>query len=92
MWTATGIVGVAHTRLSGPHNIVGRRYGADMCEESFCYKSDKDANADHLNTNQIMARNSHIGLVNLAASKKSNFDKRKTFFGFQLDLDKIKRL
>ena len=92
VWTCIGIVGVAMKQLRGCHNIVQRRHGSDICQEAFCYKRDKNVNADHLNTNQIMARNLHSGLFNLAASRKANFGKRKTFFGFELDVGKIKRL
>ena len=92
VWTCVGIVGVAMKRLRGLHNIVQRRHGSDICEEAFCYKRDKNVNADHLNTNQIMARNSHSGLFSLAASQNANFGKRKTFFGFELNVGKIKRL
>ena len=92
VWTATGLIGVARKQLRGGHTMVQRRHGSDVCEESFCYKRDKNANADALNTNHIMARNSHSGLTNLAASRKSNFGKRKTFYGFELDFGKIKRL
>ena len=92
VWTCVGIVGVAMKRLHGNHNMVQRRHGSDICEESFCYKRDKNVNADHLNTNRIMARNSHSGLSNLAASRKANFGKRKTFFGGELEVGKIKRL
>lgn len=67
VWTAVGIIGAAK-QIRGDHNMVQLRGGSDICEESFCYKRDKNANADHLNTNFIMARNSSSGLNNLAAS------------------------
>ena len=92
VWTCIGIVGVAMKRLHGNHNMVQRRHGSDICEESFCFKRDKNVNADHLNTNQIMARHSHSGLFNMAASRKANFGKRKTFFGSELDVGKVKRM
>ena len=50
VWTCTGIVGVAMKRLHGNHNIVQRRHGSDICEESFYQKRHKSVNADYLNT------------------------------------------
>ena len=85
-WTAIGIVGVALKQLRGNHNIEQRQHGSDVCEESFCYKRDKNANADHFNTNQIMAQNSHSGLFNLSASRKPNCGRRKIFLGLSWTL------
>ena len=49
-------------------------------------------NANVLHTNQIMARNASSQLWTIAASRKSNFGKQKTDFGFELDEAKIKRI
>lgn len=46
---------------------------------------------DHLNTNEIMAWNLYITLINLAVSGTENCRKRKILYGFELDLGKDKR-
>ena len=92
VWTAIGMVGVARKQLKGEHNLVTRRGDSDICEESFCAKRTTNANADTLNTDQIMARNQHCCLMNMSASRKANFGKRKTYFGWELNVGKIKRI
>ena len=92
VWTAIGMVGVARKQLKGEHNLVTRRGGSDICKELFCAKHNKNTNADALNTDQIMARNQHCCLMNMSASCKANFGKRKTYFGRKLNVGKIKRI
>ena len=92
VWSAIGIVGVARKQLRDGHTMVQRRSGSDMCEKSFCQKRNKNANANALQTNQIMARNTSSQLWTIAASRKANFGKQKTYFGFELDDAKIKRI
>ena len=92
VWCAIGVVGVAQKQLRDGHTMVQRRHGSDICEKSFCQKRNKNANANALQTNQIMARNASSQLWTLAASRKSNFGKQKTYFGFELNKAKIKRI
>ena len=92
VWTCLGIVGVSRKQLRGGHNVVQLRHGSDVTEKSFCYKRSKNVNADALNTNHILARYSDSCVSSMAASRKANGGKRKSYYGQELDTGKIKRL
>ena len=62
VWICINIVGMTRKKLCGGHNIVQRHQISNICTDLFCYTRDKHVNVDHVNNNQIMARNSHSGL------------------------------
>ena len=76
-WTSLGLVTLEVYFLPNHpgHNIIQRRHGSDVCEETFCLKRNANANADTKGTDNILSTK-HGGVIN-----KSNFGKRKTFFG-----------
>lgn len=94
LWTSLGIVVLAVYYLPKHpgHAIVQSRHGSDKCEETFCLKRNANPNADKLGTDQILASCHGGPLMNMFASKKANFKKRKVFFPHELQIGKIKRL
>lgn len=90
--TDNNIVQMEHDMPNHPgHNIIQRRHGSDVCEETFCLKRNANANADTKGTDNILSTKHGGVITNLSASRKSNFGKRKTFFGQELGVGKVKR-
>jgi hypothetical protein len=93
-WSSLGpaLLAILYLPKHPGHNIMQSRLGSDVCEKSFCFKRGANMNANALGTNQILASFGGGPLNEIWASRKANFQKRRTFRADELLLGKLKRI